>query len=113
MNERVSIFSNLSAPPVVATKPRKEIPVEEAAIEQVAEAHNFPSRQAKKAAKVEKRKPRIYRTGRNVQFNAKITAETNDKIYKLADEQGVTLGRLLELAVAALETDLHDGEWVA
>lgn len=107
MNERVSIFSNLAVPPVVATKPKKETPVEEAAIEQVAEAHNFPSRQAKKAAKIEKRKPRVYRTGRNVQFNAKITAETNAKIYKLADEHGVTLGKLLELAVNALADEVN------
>jgi hypothetical protein len=105
MNERVSIFSNLTVPPVVATKPKKETPVEEAAIEQVAEAHNFPSRQAKKAPKIEKRKPRIYRTGRNVQFNAKITAETNAKIYRLADERDVTLGKLLEMAMESLVSD--------
>jgi len=71
----------------------------------VARQHNFPSRDARKIAKSEKRKPRIYRTGRNVQFNAKLTAETNTKIYKMADEKGVTLGKILEMAMDALERE--------
>jgi endonuclease/exonuclease/phosphatase (EEP) superfamily protein YafD len=50
-------------------------------------------------------KPRTHRTGRNVQFNSKVTAETNAKIYKLADEKEVTLGELLEMAMAALERE--------
>ena len=79
--------------------------VEETAIAELAERNNFPSRQAAKSQKTERRKPRIHRTGRNVQFNAKATAETVAKIYKLADERKITLGELLRLAVDALERE--------
>ena len=76
MNERVSIFSNLTGTPVFDTKPKKGKPVAEEMIEQVANQHNFPSRQATRAPRSEKRKPRIRRTGRDQQFTAKMTAET-------------------------------------
>jgi len=102
MNERVNPFANLTDPPTFTTKPKTEKPVEEATIAKLAEQNNFPSRQATKA-KAERRKPRIHRTGRNQQFNAKATAETINRIYKLADEKKVPLGELLRLAVDALE----------
>ncbi len=105
MNERINPFADLSNPPTFATKPKAAKSVEEATITALAEQNNFPSRQATKPAKPERRKPRTHRTGRNVQFNSKVTAETNAKIYKLADEKKVTLGELLELALAALERE--------
>jgi hypothetical protein len=74
-----------------------------ATIARTAEWNSFPSRQATKAQKAERRKPRTHRTGRNVQFNAKATIETIKKIYKLADEKKVPLGELLKLAIDALE----------
>lgn len=49
-----------------------------------------------------KRPPRTHRTGRNVQFNLKASAEAIDLFYALADRHGVTLGELLEMALAAL-----------
>jgi hypothetical protein len=105
MNERVNPFANVKEPPVFTTKPKPEKPVEEETIARIAEANNFPSRQATKPAKVERRKPRVYRTGRNQQFNAKVTAETMAKIYKLADEKKVPIGELLRLAADALERE--------
>jgi hypothetical protein len=65
--------------------------------------NNFPSRQAAKAPSAPRRKRRVYRTGRNQQFNAKATPETIEKIYKLANEKNVPLGELLRLALDALE----------
>jgi hypothetical protein len=109
MNERINPFADLSNPPTFATKPKAAKPVEEETIARIAEQNNFPSRQATKTPKVERRKPRTHRTGRNVQFNVKVTAATNDKIYKLADEKKVTLGELLELAMAALEREGASG----
>jgi hypothetical protein len=103
MSERVNPFANLTEPPVFTTKPRKEKPVEEEALARIAEQNNFPSRQAAKAPKVEKRKPRVYRTGRNQQFNAKATPETIQRIYKAADERHVPLGELLKQALDALD----------
>ena len=103
MSTRVNPFANLSDPPTFTTKPKREKPVEEETIAHLAEQNNFPSRQATKTPKEPKRKPRIHRTGRNQQFNAKATAETIKRIYKLADDMGVTLGELLERACDALE----------
>ena len=102
MSERVNPFATLKDPPVFATKPKPEKPVETEALTQIAEQNNFTSRQAPKPQRVQRRKPRIHRTGRNVQFNAKATPETIAKFYRLADEKKVTLGELFEMAVDAL-----------
>jgi hypothetical protein len=73
----------------------------------IAEENKFPSRQAAtaKPPKAERRKPRISRTGRNMQFNAKVTAETMSRIFRLADEKEVTIGKIVELVFDALERD--------
>ncbi|MBB6146830.1 hypothetical protein HNQ77_004811 [Silvibacterium bohemicum] len=105
MNERVNPFANLKDAPVFTTKAKPEKPVEEETITKLAEQNNFPSRQAAKQTKAERRKPRTYRTGRNVQFNTKVTAETHARIYRLADDRKITLGELLEVATAALERE--------
>jgi len=105
MSGRVNPFADLAETPAFTVKPRPEKPVEEETIARIAEQNNFPSRQAPKTPKTERRKPRIHRTGRNQQFNAKATAETIDKIYKLANEKKVPLGELLRLAVDALERE--------
>jgi hypothetical protein len=102
MSERVDPFASLRNPPTFTTKPKAERPVEEKTIARIADENNFPSRQAAKTPKVERRKPRIHRTGRNQNFNAKVTAETIATIYRLADERKVPLGELLRLAVDAL-----------
>jgi hypothetical protein len=104
MSDRVNPFARLSdQPPVFTTKPRKEKPVEEETIARIAEEHNFPSRQAAKPLSAPRRKRRVYRTGRNQQFNAKATPETIERFYKLANEKNVPLGELLRLTLDALE----------
>jgi hypothetical protein len=105
MSGRVNPFANLNDPPVFTTKPRKEKPVAEEAIARLAEANNFPSRQAPKAPKEPRRKRRLYTTGRNRQFNIKATSETVERFYKLADERHVPLCALLEQALDALERE--------
>lgn len=112
MSERVDPFAGLkNDPPVFTTKQRTEKAVEEAAVTRLAEENGFPSREAPKAKRPERRKPRLHRTGRNVQFNAKVTDETNTRIYKIADEMSeekggpVALGELLKLAMDALERE--------
>jgi len=103
MSTRVNPFANIADPPTFTTKPKQDKTVAEETITHLAEQNNFPSRQAAKAPKEPKRKPRIHRTGRNQQFNAKATAETIDRIYKAANELKVPLGELLRLAIDALE----------
>jgi hypothetical protein len=81
----------------------------------VAEAANFPSRQARDvlapaaAAKSKTtREPRVHRTGRNVQFNVKASQETIDAFYAVTNaNQGWVLGYTLERAIAALKRELE------
>ena len=103
MTDRIDPFAGLGEPPAFTTRPRKEKPVANDAIERIAEQHNFPSRQARKAPATVKRTPRTYRTGRNRHFAVKATTETIERYHKAADQKGVTLARLLELALDALE----------
>jgi hypothetical protein len=103
MNGRVDPFALLNEPlPQFKTKAKSDKPIAKETIERIAEENNFPSRQAK-APSTPRRKPRIYRTGRNQQFNAKATPQTIEKFYKLANEKNVPLGELLRLALDALE----------
>ena len=106
MTGRVDPFAILKEPlPSFTTKAKTDKPVAKETIERIAEENNFPSRQATKAPSNPRRKRRIYRTGRNQQFNAKATRETIEKFDKLADERSVTLGELLSLALDALERE--------
>jgi hypothetical protein len=103
MNERVNPFAILTeAPPAFTPKVKAEKPVPKDAIEKIAEANNFPSRQAAKPAPV-RRKQRRFRTGRDQHLGIKATAETRERFYKAADERNVQLGELLRMAIDALE----------
>lgn len=104
MSARIDPFADLNSTlSPFRVKPRKEAPFAEEAIAQIAKENNFPSRQAPKTAKEPRRKRRVYRTGRNQQFNLKATAETVERFYKMADQRKVALGALLEQALDALE----------
>src|SRR5580698_718895 len=103
MSTRINPFGNLNDPPVFSTKQKKETPVAKETMEHIAEQNNFPSRQAPKPPKVERRKPRTHRTGRNQQFNAKATPETIQRFYKAADDRHVPLGELMKQALDALD----------
>jgi hypothetical protein len=79
----------------------------------VAEAANFPSREASGASSriTREHHPRVYRTGRNVQFNAKVSQETFDAIYAVTDAHpGWVLGYTLERAMAALQRELDNSK---
>src|SRR5580704_13568271 len=105
MSARVDPFASLKEPlPSFTTKARTDKPVAKETVERIAEENNFPSRQAK-APSAPRRKPRVYRTGRNQQFNVKATPETIDRFYKQANERNVPLGELLKLALDALERE--------
>ena len=105
MSTRVNPFANLTEPqPIFTTKPKRE-PIETEVITRLAEENNFPSRQAAKTPKEPRRKRRVYTTGRNRQFNIKATSETVERFYKMADDRNVTLCKLLEHALDALESE--------
>jgi chromosome partitioning protein len=67
----------------------------------VSEAARFSSREA-----IPRRPPRIYRTGRTMQFNARATPETVEAFYAIADQQGWLVSEALEKALAALKREL-------
>jgi len=102
MTSRANPFADLSdfAPQSKA----KAVPV--SAIEKIAEDAGFPSRKAQeKPMPVAEpvRAIRRYTTGRNRQINIKATAETIERLYRLADERNAPLGAVLEAALDALE----------
>ena len=90
----------------------------------IAEASNFPSREAKPRreaapaapatlpvtadapAATPKRVPRRHRTGRNMQFSVRTTPETVDAFYAIADSKSWLVGETLERALAALQREL-------
>ena len=43
------------------------------------------------------------RTGRNIQLNIKVCAETIERFYAISDRHGWVLGETFERAIAALE----------
>jgi len=103
MNERTNPFAQIGETVSFSTKPKQQKPVPEAVIETIATQNNFPSRQAPKAPATPRRKARVYRTGRNVQFNAKVSQDTNQRIYKGVEERGLVLGELIKQSLDALD----------
>jgi hypothetical protein len=103
MNERIDAFAGLKEAPVFELKVKAPKPMEEEAVDAIAKENRFPSRQAKKEPSAPRRKPRLHRTGRSFNFSVKVSLETRDRFYKAADSRGVTLARLMELALDALE----------
>jgi len=115
MSERASIFADSGDFDVSSFVPRKEKRAGGAppdAVRAVSEASRFQSREPAPAAaptkiqEAPKREPRRHRTGRNVQLNIKVRAETLESFYAMADSQGWVLGETLERAVAALLREL-------
>jgi hypothetical protein len=98
-SERVSPFGDLAD---FAPKDKK-VPGrdEKAVIEQVAADNGFPSRQPVKVAPTQQQ--RRHRTGRNQQINIKATAETVERMNRIADDLRIPLGEVLERALDALE----------
>lgn len=96
--------------------PADAVPVEQ--VKAIAEASNFPSREAKKerapapaaprAEKVApaKRQAHRLRTGRTLQINARASAETVEEFYAIAAAQNWKAAETLERAVAALKREL-------
>ena len=114
MTERASIFDSESDFDVSGFSPKQEKRAGEAppeAVREVSQAASFRSREPLPREKVEKqqspqREPRRYRTGRNVQLNIKVRAETLESFYKIADREGWILGETFEKAIAALSQQL-------
>jgi hypothetical protein len=105
--ERASIFAGDDALDVSGFAPKSHhepsaVPAE--LVRAVAEASRFPSREARAA--VSRRSPRIHRTGRTMQFNARTTPQTVEALYAIADRQGWLVGETLEHALAALQREL-------
>ena len=68
--------------------------------QKVAKESGFQSRQPQP-----ERTQRRYRTGRNAQLNIKVTPETMQAFYAIADKKGWVLGEAMEKAVLLLEKE--------
>lgn len=112
MNERANPFGDLGdfAPAPATAKPKPD----PAVLNQVAEAHGFPSRQPTKAAvdpapaspatPAQEEMPRLRKaSGRTHQVNIKTTFEAKKRLIELSAENRMTMGEVLELAIEALE----------
>jgi hypothetical protein len=107
--ERASIFAGDDALDVSGFAPKSgpepsDVPAE--LVRVIAEASRFPSREARAAPQPARRPPRIHRTGRTMQFNARTTPQTVEALYAIADRQGWLVGETLEHALAALQREL-------
>jgi hypothetical protein len=123
MSERASIFDSEAEFDVSGFAPKAKKRGGDAPreiVKAVSEASRFPSREPVKPAALadavstsQRREPRRYRTGRNVQLNIKVRSETLNSFYTIADSQGWVLGETLERALTALRKDLAESNSVA
>jgi hypothetical protein len=113
---RVSIFGDdgdTAALDVSAFAPKVEVdrkapPADQ--VKAVSNAANFKSREPTPVNKPNKRAPRRYRTGRNVQVSIKALAETVDQLYAITDKHGWVLGFTLQRAIDALQRELKQSQ---
>ena len=91
--------------PKTSTDPKAPTPEK---VRAVTKAAKFTSRQAPvlEPEVRAKRVPRVYRTGRNVQLNVKVSQQTVEAIHAITDEQGWVLGYTLQRAIEALQREL-------
>lgn len=97
-NEDFDVSAFAPKKPTTTAQPASE------AIRNVAESANFQSREPVKPAGRTKQRRR--RTGRNVQFNTKVTGACRDTFYEISDRNGWVLGETMEKAIAALQREL-------
>lgn len=105
--------SDFKPTPASAQKPKP--PAE--AVRAVSEAQGFPSRDPAPREKTSPAPPappkveqRRYRTGRNKQLSLKVTEETSARFTRLADEDHLVLGELLDRALDAYEAAREKGK---
>jgi hypothetical protein len=111
MIERANPFGDLDDFTPAPAKPKADPDV----IDQVAAAHNFPSRQPVKqpeapaapapaqAAEKEQLPSRRRTTGRSEQVNIKTTFAAKKRLMEISVERDMPLGEVLEQALEALE----------
>lgn len=97
--DRVNPLEDLSD---FETNPSHRRPPAEA-LEQVARDNGFPTREPVQAAVRPMDRRRRRTTGRNRQINIKATAETIDRLYRLADVLQLPLGEVLDRALHVLQ----------
>jgi hypothetical protein len=96
---KAPLFAGLEALAAQASA-RKQVSRE--LVDAISVEAGFPSRPVGAGSGVGRPAARRYRTGRNVQLNLKAKPETVKRMGELADELGVPLAVVLELALEAL-----------
>ncbi len=79
-------------------------------VRKVAEQAGWKSREGKssKAKKKPARQRRVYRTGRNEQFNNRVRPSVIDRFHQIAEQKNWVMGETLEHALAALQRELQE-----
>jgi hypothetical protein len=106
MSERASVFDStpdFDVSGFTPQKPKASAPREK--VRQVSEGSEFRSREPEERP-IPKRRARRHVTGRNIHLGIKVTRETYEAFYQIADEQGWVLGETLERAVEALKEEI-------
>lgn len=114
MAERVGLFDDEKDFDVAGFAPKRQTNIQSAPaneiIRAISEASDFRSREPAPVkadqTTVPRRKPRLHRTGRNLQFNVKLRSDTVDSFYEIANRQEWTMGETVERALAALKREL-------
>jgi hypothetical protein len=116
MSDRASVFDNVADFEVADFAPKKastaKPDVASEKIRAVSEASSFRSREPipARVERLGKREPRRFRTGRNVQLNIKVSQETLDTFYAIADAQDWILAETFAYALASLQAHLDECE---
>ena len=81
-------------------------------VRKVAEKAGWKSREGKssKAKKKPTRKRRVYRTGRNEQFNNRVRPQVIDGFHQIAEQKNWVMGETLEHALEALQEKLNGSD---
>lgn len=115
MAERASMFdaADFDVSDFETAKPAARPKPDKVAIKADAEKRGFKSREPANtpeptaaAAAAAPARQRRHVTGRNKQLNLKVTDDSLQRFYALADAKGWVLGEAFEHAIAALERDL-------
>lgn len=112
MAERASIFDQADDLDVseFQTKPAARPKPDKAAIKATAESRGFRSREPvavePPANLTAPARQRRHVTGRNKQLNLKVTDDSLQRFYAIADAKGWVLGEAFEHAIGALEREL-------
>ena len=98
--QRIDPFANIG---LDGFKPKgdNQRPTDISVVDKVSRDNNFPSREAPPAKPL--KRTRYTAAAAKKQINIKVNEDCHTRFYAMAEDRGITLGDLLDLALDALE----------